>query len=186
MVRVGLWCSRGSVSGVRFFCRASHGGGRVTRHPHLGNCTATFGSLLVTAENKAVVGGRELMRSRRGAVGRSARKRVDPSRVARESGIRAADTNARGVRCLSGLCSVCPVLPDAFQQYASQRPEPSHSEAGRGYGCGSRPVKPRSAKRAERLAAALRSGALTGRAHTRKALPLCSGSLSDPAGRTMR
>ena len=43
---------------------------------------------------------------RRGVVGRSARKRVDPSRVARKSGIRSADTNARGVRCLSGLCSV--------------------------------------------------------------------------------
>ena len=36
------------------------------------------------------------------AVGRSARKRIDPSRVARESGIGAADTNARGIRCLSG------------------------------------------------------------------------------------
>lgn len=37
-----------------------------------------------------------------GALRRSARKRIDPSRVARESGIRAADTNARGIRCLSG------------------------------------------------------------------------------------
>jgi hypothetical protein len=44
----------------------------------------------------------------------------------------------------------------------------AHSEAGRGYGRGSRRVKPRSAKSAERLAAALRSGALTGRAHARK------------------
>jgi len=81
-------------------------GSRETRHPHLGNCTATFGSLLVTTENKAVAGGRELMGSRRGAVGRSARKRVEPSRVARESGTRAADTNARGIRCLSGAYPV--------------------------------------------------------------------------------
>ena len=77
-----------------------------TRHPHLGNCTATFGSLLVTTENKAVAGVRELMGSRRGAVGRSARKRVEPSRVARESGTRAADANARGIRCLSGAYPV--------------------------------------------------------------------------------
>ena len=50
-----------------------------------------------------------------GALRRPARKRVDPSRVARESGIRAADTNARGIRCLSGAHPVvCPVLPDAF------------------------------------------------------------------------
>ncbi len=36
-----------------------------TRHPQLGSCTATFGSLLVTTENKAVAGRRELMGSRR-------------------------------------------------------------------------------------------------------------------------
>ena len=35
-------------------------------------------------------------------------------------------------------------------------------------GAESRPVKTRSAKNAERLAAALRSGVLTGRVHTRK------------------
>ncbi len=81
-------------------------GSRETRHPHLGNWLAPCGSLLVTTENKAVAGVRELMGSRRGAVGRSARKRVEPSRVARESGTRAADTNARGIRCLSGAYPV--------------------------------------------------------------------------------
>src|SRR6266852_1438805 len=58
----------------------------------------------------------------------------------------------------------------------------SHSEAGRGYGRGSRPVKPRSAKSAERLTAALRSGALTGRAHARKPPAMFGMSLSAPAG----
>jgi hypothetical protein len=43
--------------------------------------------------------------------------------------------------------------------------------------------QPRSAKSAERLAAALRSGALTGRAHARKGPPAMFGmSLSAPAG----
>jgi hypothetical protein len=127
------------------------------------------------------------MGSRRGAVGRSARKRVDPSRVARESGIRAADTNARGVLCLSGARRCLSGVAGCVQQYASQRQEPSHSEAGRGYGCGSRPVKPRSAKSAERLAAALRSGALTGRAHAGKSPPAMFGmSLFAPAGQTFQ
>ncbi len=105
-VKAADWRSRRRVSGKRVFCHASHGVYASTRHPHLGNCTATFGSLLVTTENKAVAGVRELMGSRRGAVGRSARKRVEPSRVARESGTRAADTNARGIRCLSGAYPV--------------------------------------------------------------------------------
>jgi|ERR1700687_1176631 len=44
----------------------------------------------------------------------------------------------------------------------------------------------RSAKDAERLAAALRSGALTGRAHARKSPPAMFGmSLSAPAGQSL-
>ncbi len=73
------------------------------------------------------------------------------------------------------------------KHFEKKKPEarqlPSHSEAGRGYGRGSRPVKPRSAKSAERLPAPLRSGALTGRAHARKGPPAMFGmSLSASAG----
>jgi hypothetical protein len=67
--------------------------------------------------------------------------------------------------------------------FAATVSEPFRS--GRGYGRGSRPIKPRSAKNAERLAASLRSGALTGRAHARKNLPAIFGmSLSAPVGAT--
>jgi hypothetical protein len=65
--------------------------------------------------------------------------------------------------------------------------KPSRSEAGREYERGSRPVKPRSAKSAERFTAALRSGALTGRAHARKSPPAMFGmSLSAPAGQPLQ
>jgi hypothetical protein len=84
------------------------------------------------------------------------------------------------VRRTSG---VCPVLPDAF----SSRLRGDRNRAIRGYGRGSQPVKPRSAKSAERLAAALRSGALTGRAHARKGPPAMFGTpLSAPAGKLFK
>jgi len=72
-----------------------------TRHPHLGSWLAPCGSLLVTTENKAVAGGRELRGSRRALYG-VLRVNVLIHRGLRESGIGAADTNARGIRCLSG------------------------------------------------------------------------------------
>ena len=40
-------------------------GRRLTRHPRLGAAQLPYGSLLVTTENKAVAGRRELMGSRR-------------------------------------------------------------------------------------------------------------------------
>jgi hypothetical protein len=64
----------------------------------------TFGSSLVTTENKAVAGARELMVSRQ-AVGRSSRKHVDPSRVARRCGIGAVAAACAAVRCAFWLCS---------------------------------------------------------------------------------
>jgi predicted RNA-binding protein with PUA domain len=51
--------------------------------PLRGSCRATFGSLLVTTENKAVMGVGELMGSRRALRERSGRKRVDSPRVMR-------------------------------------------------------------------------------------------------------
>jgi hypothetical protein len=69
-------------------------GRRWTRHPQLG-----------TAElNVRLAGRRELTGSRRGAVGRSAPKRVDPSRVARGCGIRPADAVRVESDVASGLC----------------------------------------------------------------------------------
>src|ERR1700686_2379543 len=51
-----------------------------------------------------LAGRRELTGSRRGAVGRSARKRVDPSRVARGCSIRPADAVRAASDVASGLC----------------------------------------------------------------------------------
>ena len=70
-----------------------------------------------------------------------------------------------------------------WQRFASTVSEPFRS--GKRYGRGSQPVKPRSAKSAERLAATLRFGALTGRAHARKNLLAIFGmSLSASVGAT--
>ena len=181
---VGMRCGNGQSQKPAVL---THRVDATTRHPHLGNWLAPCGSLLVTTENKAVAGGRELMGSRRALYGvlrvnvlihRGLREKAElepltPMHAA--SGVCPAH-----IRCLSGVAG-------CVQQYASQRQEPSHSEAGRGYGRGSRPVKPRSAKNAERLAAALRSGALTGRAHARKSPPAMFGmSLFAPAGQTFQ
>jgi hypothetical protein len=82
------------------------------------------------------------------------------------------------VRRTSGAC---PVLPDAFSSRLRGDRNRAIPKREEGTGAGSQPVKPRSAKSAERLAAALRSGALTDRAPTPvKALPLCSECLSLP------
>ena len=99
----------GGFAGLMFFAVPS-ARGEGTRHPHLGNCTVTFGSLLVTTENKAVAGGRELMGSRRAFYGalrvnalihRGLRKKAElgaltPMHTA--SGVCPAH-----IRCLSGV-----------------------------------------------------------------------------------
>jgi hypothetical protein len=140
------------------------------------------------------------MSSRWGAVERSARKRVDPSRLARECGIIGVIAAYLDIRRASVLCTASvrwaseARLPLSQENWAKIRAEndednglilvtmkgvqrgrkpsenshKSDSEArlaagfaatsnraipkpGRGYGRGSRPVKPRSAKSAERL-----------------------------------
>ena len=79
-------------------------GSKVDTSSPKGSCMYTFGSSLVTTENKAVAGARELMVSRQ-AVGRSSRKHVDPSRVARRCGIGAVAAACSAVSCAFWLCS---------------------------------------------------------------------------------
>jgi hypothetical protein len=75
-------------------------GRRLTRHPQLGAAKLLSVSVWILIECKRLTSRLELMSSRRGVVGRSVRKRVDPARVERRYGIRAADA----VRAASGLC----------------------------------------------------------------------------------
>jgi hypothetical protein len=83
--------------------------------------------------------------------------------------------------------AACPVLPDAFSSRLRGDRNRAIPKREEGTGAESQPVKPRSAKSAERLAAALRSGALTGRAHARKSLPAMFGmSLFALAGQTFQ
>ncbi len=155
----GCQCGRIAARGGRFAGMSSKSGAcapgwRYDTSSPLGELVSSLRKLIGYHRKQSSCGRAGTKGFPPGALRHSARKRIDPSRVARESGIRAADTNARGIRWLSGAHPVsvrCCRMRSAVRFASGRNRAIPKREEGTGADHGpSSPVPPR-ARNALRL-----------------------------------